>query len=400
MALIYTKTLEQQERKVRVIYVASYIPRKCGIATFTKDLTNALNVLNPYSLGEIMAINDNSNTYDYPWEVKFRINQEDLKTYIAAAEYINNSSAEVVCLQHEFGLFGGKNGEYAVPFLEQIKKPIVTTFHTVPERPLDTQKEIIRRICSLSAACVVMIEGITGRLVKTYGVNKKKIVVIPHGVPDIPFGATEYFKKQKKLSGKFVLTSINLLSSNKGIEFAIEAVARVVKKIPNFIYLVIGETHPVVKRKSDEEYRKKLEAQVKALRLETCVKFINRYLTLEELLGYLRAADAYTTPYLDPGQVASGTLSYAVGAGKACISTPYLYAQEVLDGDRGVLVPFGDSRSIAKAMVKLASEPKFKAGIERKAYDYGRLMIWPSVALQYLDLFKLALKKSRVRSLQ
>ena len=269
MALVYTKTLEQQERRVRAIYVASYIPRKCGIATFTKDLTNAINVLNPYNLAEIMAINDNNNTYDYPWEVKFRINQEDLKTYIAAAEYINNSSAEIVCFQHEFGLFGGKNGEYVVPFLEQIKKPIVTVFHTVPERPLGAQKEIIRSIGNLSVACVAMIDGIVERLVGTYGVSKKKVVVIPHGVPDIPFGATEYFKKQEKLAGKFVLTSINLLSSNKGLEFAIEAAARVVKKIPNFVYLVIGETHPVVKRKFNEEYRKKLEAQVKALRVKT-----------------------------------------------------------------------------------------------------------------------------------
>src|SRR4030042_4164205 len=150
MAMIYTKTLEQQDRRVRVIYVSSYIPRKCGIATFTKDLTNAINVLNPYSLAEIMAINDNSNTYDYPWEVKFRIAQDDLKAYLSAAEYINNSSAELVCFQHEFGLFGGKNGEYAITFLEQIKKPIVTPFHTVPEKPTEAQRELMRRICSLS----------------------------------------------------------------------------------------------------------------------------------------------------------------------------------------------------------------------------------------------------------
>ncbi|OGY21395.1 MAG: hypothetical protein A2126_01200 [Candidatus Woykebacteria bacterium GWB1_45_5] len=381
---------------MRVIYVGSYIPRKCGIATFTKDLTNAINVLNPYNLTEIMAINDNTSAYDYPWEVKFRINQDDLKTYIAAAEYINNSSAEVVCFQHEFGIFGGKNGEYAIPFLEQIRKPIVTTFHSVPDEPLESQKEIIRRICSLSAACVVMINNIVERLISTYGVDKKKLVVIPHGVPDIPFGATEHFKKQLKLSGKFILTSINLLSPNKGIEIAIEAVPKVVKEIPNFIYLVIGETHPVVKRKFNEEYRKELEKRVKSLKVKNQVKFINRYLTLEELISYLRAADVYITPYTDPGQVASGTLSYAVGAGKACISTPYLYAQEVVDGDRGILVPFRNSGSVAKAIVKVFSQPRFRSQVERKAYDYGRLMIWPSVALQYLDLFKLVLQKAKI----
>ena len=397
MATVYTKKLEQKERKVRVIYVGSYIPRKCGIATFTKDLTNAINILNPYNLAEIMAINDNTNTYDYPWEVKFRISQDDLKTYIAAADYINNSSAEVVCLQHEFGIFGGKNGEYALTFLEQIKKPIVTTFHSVPEKPLDAQKEIIRRICSLSAACVVMINSIVERLIETYGVNKKKLVVIPHGVPDIPFGSTEYFKKQLKLSGRFVLTSINLLSPNKGIEYAIQAVPAVVKKIPKFTYLVVGETHPVVKRKYDEEYRKKLESLVRTLRIRQHVKFVNRYVTLDELIAYLRSADLYITPYTDPGQVASGTLSYAVGAGKACISTPYLYAKEVLNDDRGILVPFNKPSSIAKAIIKFYSDAKFRSHIQRRAYDFGRLMIWPSVALQYLDLFKLVLQKAKIR---
>ena len=400
MATQYTKTLEQQERKARVIYVGSYIPRKCGIATFTKDLTNAVNVLNPYNLGEIMAINDNTNTYDYPWEVKFRINQDDLKTYISAAEYINNSSAELVCFQHEFGLFGGKNGEYVIPFLEQIKKPIVTTFHSVPEEPLEAQKEIICRICSLSAACVVMINSIVERLISVYGVDRKKIVVIPHGVPDIPFGATEHFKRQLRLGGRFILNSTNLLSANKGIEFAIEAIPAVVKEIPKFLYLVVGETHPVVKRIRGEEYRKKLESLVKKLRVRRHVKFVNRYVTLEELIAYLRASDIYITPYLDPGQVASGTLSYAVGAGKACVSTPYHYAREVLGDERGVLVPFSDASAIAKAIIKFYKEAKFRSHLERRAYDYGRLMIWPSVALGYLDLFKLVLQKARVRATQ
>jgi glycosyltransferase involved in cell wall biosynthesis len=398
MATQYTKTLEQQERRVRVIFVGSYIPRKCGIATFTKDLTNAINVLNPYNLGEIMAINDNTNTYDYPWEVKFRINQDDLKTYISAAEYINNSSAEIVCFQHEFGLFGGKNGEYAIPFLEQIKKPIVTTFHSVPEEPLEAQKEIICRICSLSSACVVMINSIVERLISVYGVDRKKLVVIPHGVPDIPFGATEHFKRQLRLGRRFILNSTNLVSANKGIEFAIEAIPAVVKEIPRFLYLVVGETHPVVKRIHGEEYRKKLESIVKKLRIKRHVKFVNRYVTLEELISYLRASDIYITPYSDPGQVASGTLSYAVGAGKACISTPYLYAREVLGDERGVLVPFNDAASIAKAIVNFYKETKFRGQMERRAYDYGRLMIWPSVALGYLDLFKLVLQKTKVRA--
>jgi len=394
MAEQYLKNLELEERLVRAIYVASYIPRKCGIATFTKDLTNAINTLNPRGLAEIMALNNDG--YDYPWEVKYRINQDDLRTYIGASDYINESSAEIVCLQHEFGLFGGKDGEYAISFLERIKKPTVTTFHTVKDNPTPTQKEIIKRISSLSSAVIVMIESIADRLVNTYQVNKKKIVFIPHGVPDVPFGATEYFKRQQKLKGKFVLGSINLLSENKGIEFAIEAVPEIVKKIPNFVYLVIGETHPVVKAKKGEEYRKKIEKLVRKLKIGKHVKFINTYLPLEELVNYLRALDIYITPYLDPGQVASGTLSYAVGAGKACISTPYIYAQEVLDQDRGVLVPFRDSQSIAESIIKIHSDQKFKNQIERKAYDYGRIMTWPSVGLQYLDLFRLILLRAKV----
>ena len=396
MPTVYGKKLEKQERKVRVIYVSSYIPRKCGIATFTKDLTTAINALNPYNLAEIMAVNDNG--YDYPWEVKFRINQQDLGNYHNAAEYINNSSAELVCLQHENGLFGGREGGYIVKFLQKIKKPIVTTLHTVPETPNSDQLKIIRDISKLSTAMVVMIDTIVERLTKTYGVNENKILVIPHGVPDLPFGSVDYFKKLLRLKNAYTMTSVNLLSENKGIEYALQSVPEVVKKIPNFIYLVIGVTHPVIKKHSNETYRHKLEELVNKLSIKGHVKFINRYLPLEELLAYLKATDIYITPYLDPGQVASGNLAYALGAGKACISTPYIYAQEVLDLDRGILVPFRNYQAISKAIVKLYSEPKFKQEIERKAYSFGREMTWPSVALQYLDLFRLVLQREKVRT--
>jgi len=398
MASRYKKTLEKekQERKLRAIYVASYIPRKCGIATFTKDLTNAINVLNPYNFSEIMAVNDNS--YDYPWEVKFRIAQDDLKTYISAAEYINNSSAEIVCLQHEFGIYGGRFGEYVIPFLEHIKKPVVTTLHTSPEKPLDVQKDIIRRISNLSAVVVTMVDSIVERLIQTYKVDKRKIIVIPHGVPDIPFGGAEHFKKLLRLRNKFVLSSINLISPNKGLEYAIEAIPYIVKKIPNFVYLIVGVTHPVVKKKYGEEYRNSLKKLIRKLGVSKHVEFVNDYLSLEDLLNYLRASDIYITPYLDPQQVASGTLSYAVGAGKSCISTPYIYAQEVLGSERGILVPFRDSKAISKSILGLHSESKSRYQMERKAYDYGRIMTWPSVALQYLDLFTLVLRKAKVQA--
>ncbi len=381
--------IEKVERRVRAIYLSTYIPRKCGIATYTKDLTNAINVLNPYSLAEIMAVSDND--YDFPWEVKFRIAQGKEEDYRLAAEYINRSSAELLCLQHEYGIFGGKNGEFVVDLLRRVDKPIVTTLHTVLDNPSEEQKKILKEVCQLSNAVVVMIETMVERLVNIYQVPVEKIAVIPHGVPDIPYGPTTEFKKQLRLEKRFVVSVNNLLAENKGFEFLIEAVAQVKKEIPSITTLIIGETHPTVKKKQGEKYRERLTRLVGSLKLKREVKFINRYVDLEELLVYLRATDVYVTPYLDPQQAASGALSYAVGAGKASISTPYIYAFEVLDGDRGVLVPFRDSVAIAAALKKVYRETKFRSSIETKAYQFGRTMIWPAVALQYLDLFKLVL---------
>ena len=390
-----TKTLEEQHKTARVIYMSSYIPRKCGIATFTKDLTNAINVLNPYGLAEILAITDpaGGNGYDYPWEVKYRIHQEDESEFIAAADYVNSSSAEIVCLQHEFGLFGGKDGSYVVDFLKKVKKKVVTTLHTVPENPTAGQRKVIKDIFNYSDAVVVMIDPVLDRLVKTYKVSQRKIVVIHHGVPDMPFGGTEHFKELTKLKGKVVMSAINLISENKGLEFAIQAVPEIVKEIPNFVFLIVGETHPTVKKKQGEKYRETLENLVKELKIFDHVKFINRYLSLEDLVEYLRATDYYITPYLDPQQIASGTLSYAVGAGKVCISTPYLYAKEVINGNRGVLVPFRDSQAISEAVISVNSDRDYRRALEQEAYRFGRFMTWSSVALAYFDLFNLVLKR-------
>lgn len=394
--------LSEQRRQVRAIFVSSYIPRKCGVATFTKDLTNAINALNPYALSEIMAVTDTTapnGGYDYPWEVKFRINQDDVTNYISAADYINSSSAEIVCLQHEFGLYGGQDGEYILEFLKRLKKKVITTLHTTVEHPRDNQKRIIKEIFKYSSAVVVMIDPVVKRLETVYTVDSREIAVIHHGVPDIPFGGTEHFKEITQLTGRTVMSAINLISANKGLEYAISAVPDIVKKIPDFLFLIIGETHPVVKKRYGEKYRDDLQALVKKLKVEKHVKFINRYLPLEELIDYLRSSDYYVTPYLDAEQIASGTLSYAVGAGKVCISTSYLYAQEVLNGNRGVLVPFKDAKAISKAVLRLNVDVKNRESIEREAYKYGRVMTWSSVALAYLDLFNLVLKtKSNFKS--
>lgn len=384
------KSLEEKQRITRAIYVSSYIPRKCGIATFTKDLTNSINALNPQSLAEILVVSDpNTNGYDYPWEVKYRINQEDQKAYRYAAEYVNNSSAQLVSLQHEFGLYGGADGEYIIDFLSRLNKKVVTTLHTTPEKPTEGQRRVIEEIFKYSAAVVVMIDPVLKRLKTVYKLDTSRVAVIHHGVPDIPFGGLEYFKEETNLSSRTVMTAINLISPNKGFEYSIAAIPEIIKTIPDFLFLIIGETHPVVKKKYGESYREMLQKTVKDLNIGKHVKFINRYLSLGELINYLRASDMYITPYLDRQQIASGTLSYAVGAGKVCISTPYLYAEEVLNGNRGILVPFKNSKAVAKAVTKVYADDKYRASLETEAYKYGRVMTWSSVALSYLDLFDL-----------
>ena len=388
----YAKELADKERKVRVIYIGSYIPRECGIATFTKDLTTSINMLNPHCLAEIVAVNPPNLTYDYPWEVKYRFNQEHPTTYKNATSYINQSSAEVVCLQHEFGLYGGKSGEKIIPFLKTINKPIVATFHTILPNPNDHYKKILSEISSLCEAVVVMINSAAECLVRDYGVDANKIVVIPHGVPDIAFSKEPKNRQKMGLENKTIIATFGLLSSGKGIENVIEAMPAIVKKIPNATYLLLGQTHPVVKRLEGEKYRHQLEEMVKALGMSNHVSYINRYLSLDELIAYLQTIDIYITPYLNPNQITSGTLAYAVGAGLACISTPYVYAQEVLDGNRGVLVDYANNKEIAKAVIDLCEHPRKKLSLRKQAYEYGRQMTWDNVALKYLDLFTSVIK--------
>lgn len=385
------QVLTQKAKSIRVIYVSSYIPRRCGIATYTKDLTNAINLLNPYALAEIMAVNRKEEVLDYPWEVKFKINQDDLASYLQAADYINKSGADLVSFQHEFGLFGGHCGEYVLPFVESLKLPLVTTLHTVVVNTNSDKEVVLKRLIKKSKAIIVMMKNIKEKLVIEYGTLRKKVVVIPHGTPDLPYESTERVKKKKKLTGRLVLGNINLLSSAKGIEYALKAVALIAKKYPHVLYLVIGQTHPVVLQNEGEKYRNFLKQKVKKLGIGHNVKFINEYLSLGDLIEWLRAIDIYITPYLDSQQAASGALAYAVGAGKSCISTPYRYAKEVLSDGRGILVPFRNAKSIAQEVINLWENPDKRKEMEKKAYEYGRLMTWPKIALQHLDLFRATL---------
>jgi len=388
----------KKRRVIKTIYVTSYIPRKCGIATFTKDLTNAINMLNPYALAEIMVLNRPDEHLEYPWEVKYKICQNDLNTYLLAAQYINESGADVIMLEHEFGLCGGKAGEYIVPFVEAIKKPLVVTCHTVVEDPQNEYGVVLKRIVDKADAIVVMMEQSQDKLVEKHQVPRNKIAVIPHGTPDLPFGAASAYKSRFK--NRKIFGNINLLSESKGIEYSLEATAMLVKDFPEILCLIVGQTHPVVIKERGEEYRNKLMAMVKRLKIEKNVKFVNRYVSLEELLEWLKLMDYYVTPYLDPQQSASGALAYAIGAGKPCISTPYVYAKEVLSRGRGILVPFRDAKAIAKAITKLEREPMAKQAMQKQAYDYGRLMTWASVGLQHLDLFEAVIKKNQRRQKQ
>lgn len=392
-AKLLAQKLAESERKIKAIYVGTYIPRECGIATFTKDLTSAINLLNPQHLAEVVAMNENGSERQYPWEVKLCIEQDKPESYLDAAEFINKSDYEVVNIQHEFGIYGGRYGEQILDFMNKLKKPVVITFHTILANPSDYQRKLVNKIVKKAKALIVMVNEAEKRLVNVYGATKSKIVVIPHGVPDIPFSPATPHKKKLNLEGRIVISTFGLLSKGKGIEYAIKAIPEIVKYYPNALYLVIGQTHPVIKKSDGEKYREELKALVKELGIEKYVKFVNRYLSLEELVEYIQATDVYVTPYLNPEQITSGTLAYAVGAGKPCVSTAYIYAQELLANGKGLVVPFRDEQAIAKKTISLLKNKEYRVTMAKKAYLYGRNMTWHNVALKYLNLFHMVASK-------
>lgn len=375
-------------KPIRVIYVSTYIPQKCGIATFTKDVTSAINLINPKALAEIMVVVKKNENFEFPWEVKHKIEFENKESYLEAAEYINKSSCDVVLVEHEFGIFGGNCGDYLLDFLKAIKKPKVMTCHTLLEEPETECGQLFKKLTENVEGLTVMTNYSARRLVKLYGITKRKIAIIPHGTPDVGYNSENGAKKRKQLVGRLVLGNINLLSKNKGIDYSIEAVAEIAKKYPEVLYLVIGQTHPNILKEEGEKYRENLKKKIKRLGIKRNVKFVNKYLTIDELVGWLKAIDIYITPYLEKQQCSSGALAYAVGAGKICISTGYLYAKEVLAKGRGIIVPFKDSKAIAKAVVRIWGDVEKKKEMKKKAYEYGRFMTWPSVALQHLDFFR------------
>ncbi|MBI2587343.1 glycosyltransferase [Candidatus Amesbacteria bacterium] len=384
-------SLKKLTRPVRALYISTYIPRKCGLATFTKDLTNAINLLNPLALAEIAAMdNQISAGLRYPHEVKFRLRQEVKEDYGQVVDYVNESGqVDILVIQHEFGIFGGENGDYILELVEKIQKPLVITLHTVLAKPTPKMKEVIRRLGKKAEYVVVMLEAAAEMLKNRYHLDKRKVIVIPHGVPDFP--RLTDGKKKLGLQGKVVMTSANLVSRSKGLEYVIAAMPEILIHIPELVYFVVGETHPVVKSTEGEKYRHKLKKMAKDLNLGPHVRFVNTYLPLQKLINYIGASDIYITPYLDPQQAASGSLAYAIGAGKACISTPYLYAREIFNLGCGKLVPFADSQAIARTVVETWTDKPSRLECEEKTYALGRTMTWYYVGHQYYHLLQHAL---------
>ncbi len=383
------RQLDREEKPIKAIYISSYIPRKCGIATFTKDLTTAVNNLNPRALAEIIALTDEGQQYEYPWEVKVRIHQNNPQDYMMAAHYINQSSADVVNLQHEYGLFGGVDGDYILPMLDSITKPIVTNFHTIQPNPDEHKKYIMKRIVEKSAAVLAMTQSTRQILRDVYGCDIDKSVVIHHGVPDFSFNHVEKFKKRLNIKAKNMILVSGLISPGKGIQYVVEAMPEIIKNFPETELYIVGETHPVLKRNEGEKYRESLEALAQKLNVSDNVKFVNKYLDLDELIEFYKAADIFITPHIDRQQPTSGTLSYALGAGNVAMSTPYNYATEVLANDVGIFVDFENAKSISDNINKVLGDPELMKMYKTNAYKLGRLMTWPSVAQRYLNLFKL-----------
>ncbi len=379
----------------RIAFIGNYAPRQCGIATFTTDLCEAIASEYPSVTCIALPVNDTEAGYAYPERVRFELTEKDLDSYSRAADFLNINNVDLVCLQHEYGIFGGRSGSHILTLLRDLRVPLVTTFHTVLRDPSPDQRSVLSEIAALSDRVVVMSQRGATFLQEIYHVPADKIDVIPHGIPNVPFVDPSFHKDLFGVEGKSVLLSFGLLSANKGVENVIAALPAILEHNPNVVYMIVGATHPHVKRVDGEAYRLSLEWLAQEHGVEENVIFFNRFVSLEELVQFIGAADIYITPYLDEAQIVSGTLAYTVGAGKAVISTPYWYAQEMLAQDRGVLVPFKDPAAIATAVIDLLDNEAQRHAMRKRAYLFGRDMIWSQVAARYMSSFERAKTERR-----
>ncbi len=370
-----------------VAFVGDYLPRRCGIATFTADLYASYVRFIPDANPLVVSVNDTLEGYEYPDEVRYDFYQHDQQAYRKAAEFLNAKNVDVVCLQHEYGIYGGSAGSYVLTLLRNLTMPVVTTFHTILKTPSEEQLLILKSIADLSSRVVCMSEKGRDFLINIYDIPAHKIDLIPHGIPDMPFVDPHFYKDKFGMEGRQTLLTFGLLSPNKGIENVIRALPRIVEQVPNVTYMVLGATHPNLVKHEGEVYRDSLVKLAADLGVSDNIRFFNQFVELDELTEYLGAADIYITPYLNPAQITSGTLSYAFGCGKAVISTPYWHAEELLADGRGMLVPFGDSDAIATDVIQLLTDEQTRHTMRKRAYLMGREMTWEQSIQQYADAF-------------
>ena len=379
----------------RIAFIGNYLPRQCGIATFTTDLCEAVAVEHPGATCIALPVNDIEAGYEYPSRVRFELAEKDIDSYRRAADFLNINSVDVVSLQFEYGIFGGRAGSHILALLRELRMPIVTTLHTILREPDPHQRRVLEEVAALSDRVVVMSERGAAFLREVYRISPAKIDLIPHGIPDLSFVDPGFHKDLFGVEGKIVLLSFGLLSANKGIENVIAALPAILAKHPNVVYFIVGATHPQVKQHDGETYRLSLQWLAQEKGVEGQVIFYNQFVTLDELVEFIGAADIYITPYQNPAQIVSGTLAYTLGAGKAIISTPYWYAEEMLADERGVLVPFRDPPALAAQVIDLLDNESKRHAMRKRAYMFGRDMIWPQVARRYLESFARARAEKR-----
>jgi len=378
-----------------VAFLGDYVPRQCGIATFTRDLCEAVSAAAPDAECYVGAVNDRVESYDYPPRVRFELLEKDIDSYRRAADFLNFNNADVLCVQHEFGIYGGAAGSHLLALIKEVRMPVVTTLHTLLQEPNEAQRRVMNEISQRSERLIVMAHKGAEILREVYAVPPSKIDVIPHGIPDVPLVDSSAAKVQFGVEGRKVLLTFGLIGPGKGIEHAIQSLPKIIQRHPEVVYIILGATHPHLLASEGERYRLSLEWMTEEYGVKDHVIFDNRYVSPADLKEFISATDIYLTPYLNRGQITSGTLAQVFGAGRAVVSTPYHHAEELLTDGCGILVPFSKPEEISSAVCQYLERPGLLESTQRAAWQAGRGMIWPAVARQYLESFRQASSERR-----